>query len=117
MPRTLVVDQREVKTGYVEAVGTGHGFRNQGLARTLMAAAQRHIGESYEMGALHSVLPNFYVHLGWEKWRGSTYVRTDTGLTRTPEDDQCIHVWRLAASGDLDLDDPISCEWRPGYVW
>ena len=115
--RTLVVDEREVSTGYVEAVGTRHGYRHQGLARTVMASAQRHIGESYEMGALHSVLPTFYEHLGWEKWRGPTYVRSDTGLTRTPEDDGCIHVWRLPASSDLDLDDPISCPWRPGYVW
>ena len=81
------------------------------------AAAAGHISERYEMGALHSVLPTFYVHLGWEKWRGPTYVRSETGLTRTPEDDGYIHVWHLPASSDLNLDDPISCPWRPGYVW
>lgn len=115
--RTLVVGERDVETGYVEAVGTGESFRRQGLARKVMSFAAGHISESYEMGALHSVLPTFYVHLGWEKWRGPTYVRSETGLTRTPEDDGYIHVWRLPASSDLDLDDPISCPWRPGYVW
>ena len=115
--RTLVVGDRDVEAGYVEAVGTGEGFRRQGLARKVMSSAASHIVECYEMGALHSVLPTFYVHLGWEKWRGLTYARSEAGLVRTPEDDGCVHVWRFLASSDLDLDDSISCPWRPGYVW
>ena len=115
--RKLVIGERAFNTGYVEAVGTGEGFRRQGLARTVMKSAEYHIEQSFEIGALHSVLPTFYEHLGWEKWRGPTYVRSDTGCERTPDDDGCIHVRRLPASSGLDLDDAISCAWRPGYVW
>jgi aminoglycoside 2'-N-acetyltransferase I len=115
--RTLIAGKRSVDTGYVESVGTRNGYRHRGLAGLIMASAQSHIAERYEMGALHSVLPTFYEHLGWEKWRGPTYVRIDGASTRTPEDDECIHVWRGAESGELDLDDPISCDWRPGFVW
>ena len=117
VPRVLAVRDREIDTGYVEAVGTRHRDRCKGLARSLLAAAQRHIEDTYELGALHSVLPTFYERLGWERWRGPTFVRTGSGLERTRTDDGCIHIWRFPASADLDLDDPISCEWRPGFVW
>lgn len=117
VPRRLAVRDREINTGYVEAVGTRPRDRGKGLARSVLAAARRHIADTYELGALHSVLPTFYVHLGWERWRGPTFVRTDSGLVRTHADDGCIHIWRVAAAGALDLDDPISCEWRPGFVW
>ncbi len=117
VPRLLSVRDREINTGYVEAVGTRHRDRGKGLARSVLAAARRHIADTYELGALHSVLPTFYEHLGWERWRGPTFVRTDSGLVRTRTDDGCIHIWRVAASAALDLDDPISCEWRPGFVW
>ena len=117
VPRLLAVRDREIDTGYVEAVGTRHRDRGEGLARAVLAAARRHIADTYELGALHSTLPTFYEHLGWERWRGPTFVRTSSGLTRTRTDDGCIHIWRLAATDALDLDDPISCEWRPGFVW
>ncbi|MDE0374771.1 MAG: GNAT family N-acetyltransferase [bacterium] len=119
VPRLLAVRDREINTGYVEAVGTLHRDRHKGLARSVLAAARRHIADSYELGALHSVLPTFYEHLGWERWRGPTFVRTSSGLMRTESDDGCIHIWRVAVTADLDLDvnDPISCEWRPGFVW
>ena len=117
VPRLLAVRDREINTGYVEAVGTRHRDRGKGLARSVLAAAQRHIADTYELGTLHSVLPTFYEHLGWERWRGPTFVRTSSGLMRTQTDDGCIHIWRVAAAAALDLDDPISCEWRPGFVW
>ena len=117
VPRLLAVRGREINTGYVEAVGTRHRDRRKGLARTVLAAARRHIEDTYELGALHSVLPTFYEHLGWERWRGPTFVRTSSGLMRTETDDGCIHIWRVAVGAALDLDDPISCEWRPGFVW
>lgn len=117
VPRLLAVRDREINTGYVEAVGTRPRDRGKGLARSVLAAAQRHIADMYELGALHSVLPTFYEHLGWERWRGPTFVRTDSGLRRTRTDDGCLHIWHPTAAPALDLDDPISCEWRPGFVW
>ena len=117
VPRVLAVRDREINTGYVEAVGTRPRDRGKGLARSVLAAARRHIADTYELGALHSVLPTFYEHLGWERWRGPTFVRTGSGLMRTPTDDGCIHIWRVPAAAALDLDDPISCGWRPGFVW
>ena len=117
VPRLLAVRDREINTGYVEAVGTRPSDRRKGLARSVLTAARRHIADTYELGALHSELPTFYEHLGWERWRGNTFVRTSSGLMRTPTDDGCIHIWRVAATPALDLDDPITCEWRPGFVW
>ena len=117
VPRLLAVRDREINTGYVEAVGTRPRDRRKGLARSVLVAARRHIEDAYELGALHSELPTFYEHLGWERWRGPTFVRTGSGRKRTPTDDGCIHIWRVPAGAAVDLDDPISCEWRPGFVW
>ena len=83
----------------------------------VITAAVNHIEKTYELGALHSELPNFYKNLGWERWRGPTFVRTDQGLIRTQQDDKRIHVWRVTSTPTFNLDDPISCEWRPGFAW
>ena len=59
----------------------------------------------------------FYERLGWRRWAGPTYVRTDAGLVRTAEDDGNVLVRLTPASPDLDLSAPLSCEWRSGDVW
>ena len=75
------------------------------------------IAEGYELGALGTGVQPFYEALGWERWRGPTYVRTDRGRERTPDEDGGILVLRTPLTPALDLDAPISCEWRIGDVW
>ena len=60
---------------------------------------------------------HFYERLGWRTWRGPAFVRTPDGARRTPDEEGFILVLETVTSPPLDLDAPISCDWRPGDVW
>jgi aminoglycoside 2'-N-acetyltransferase I len=115
--RELHIGSRSVRTGYVEAVATAPAHQRKGFGSRLMREVGDHIQAGYELGALGTGSHEFYERLGWETWRGPTYVRAPTGLERTPEEDGYILVLRTPRSPPLELTDPISCDWRPGDVW
>ena len=117
--RTLDVGGRELRTGYVEGVATRGDRRGRGLATLVMAEVGRVVVEGYELGALSdgTGIPGFYQRLGWEVWRGPTFVAGPDGPERTTDDDGSVMVLRTPASGELDLIGPLTCDWRPGDVW
>lgn len=115
--RELQVAGRPIRTGYVEAVATRPDLQGRGIGSAVMRAAGDHVRQHYLLGALGTGSYGFYRRLGWETWRGPTSVRTDSGELRTPEEDGYIMVLRTPGTPPLDLDQPISCEWRPGDVW
>jgi aminoglycoside 2'-N-acetyltransferase I len=115
--RELHVDDRPIRTGYVEAVATAPEHQGRGYGTRVMAAVNEHIREEYELGALGTGSPAFYERLGWLRWRGPTAVRTSDGIERTPHEDGGILVLPTVRSLELDLDAEISCDWRPGDVW
>jgi hypothetical protein len=45
------------------------------------------------------------------------FVRSDTGWTRTPEEEGYLLVLETSSSPPFELTEPISCEWRSGDVW
>ena len=72
----------------------------------------------FELGALSSGEWGFYERLGWERWRGPTFVRTPNGTRqRTVEDDDGVMVLRCAATRDIDVTADITCEARSGDSW
>jgi aminoglycoside 2'-N-acetyltransferase I len=115
--RELHTGGDRVRTGYVEAVATRPDRRRRGHGAAVMRAAGDHIDRAYRLGALATGIPAFYERLGWIVWEGPTFVRTDAGLLRTPEEDGSVLVRPTPTSPDLDRSAPISCEWRPGDVW
>jgi aminoglycoside 2'-N-acetyltransferase I len=115
--RELHVAGRPVSTGYVEAVATAPALQRQGIGSAVMRQVNDFIGARYELGALGTGSHAFYERLGWQTWHGPTSVRTEDGERRTPEEDGYIMVLFTPATPPLDLDLPISCEWRPGDVW
>jgi aminoglycoside 2'-N-acetyltransferase I len=119
VPRVLAAGGRQLRTGYVEGVATREDRRGRGLASLVMAAAAKAVGERYELGALSdgSRIPGFYQRLGWETWRGPTFVAGPGGPERTAEEDGSVLVLRTAATGELDLTGPLTCDWRAGDVW
>jgi aminoglycoside 2'-N-acetyltransferase I len=117
VPRTLLVGDRSLSTGYVEAVATRPAHQRHGYATLVMSEAARVIAENYEMGALSTGALGFYTRLGWELWAGPTFVATASGLTRTADDDGGVLVLRTPATADLDLRAPLACDWREGDVW
>jgi aminoglycoside 2'-N-acetyltransferase I len=82
-----------------------------------MRQVDEHIDQTFELGALDTGSSAFYERQGWVVWKGRTFVRTDSGLIRTAEEDGQVLVRLTPTSPELDLSAPISCDWRPGDVW
>lgn len=114
--RELHTGGHHLRTGYVEAVATWPQHQRRGYGSTVMREVGEHIDQTFELGALGGT-PAFYERLGWVVWRGPTFVRTESGLIRTAEEDGQVLVRFTPTSPELDLWAPISCDWRPGDVW
>jgi aminoglycoside 2'-N-acetyltransferase I len=117
VPRILEAAAVPLATGYLEAVAVHPDWQRRGIARLLVTAANAHIRADGELGALSTGLPEVYASVGWERWRGPTYVRTDAGLVRTEEEDDGIMILRTSRTPPLRGDEALSCEWRPGDSW
>jgi aminoglycoside 2'-N-acetyltransferase I len=116
--RDLHIGDRPVRTGYVEAVAVDPHRQGRGLGSLLLELVNAHVRSAFQLGALATGRPSFYERLGWRTWRGPTSVRTPDGERRTPDEDGAILVLETPSTPfALDLNTPISCEWRPGDVW
>jgi aminoglycoside 2'-N-acetyltransferase I len=117
VPRRLEAGDRELRTGYLEAVGTLPAFERRGFGSMVVRAAGKYLRPRYELGALSTSVPGFYLRLGWEAWVGPTFVRTADGPERTEDDDGGIFILRTPSTPPLSLDGPLMCDWRTGDVW
>lgn len=115
--RELHASGCRLATGYVEAVATWPRHQRRGYGSAVMREVDEYIDQTFQLGALDTGSSAFYERLGWVAWRGPTFVRTDSGLIRTPEEDGNVLVRLTPRSPELDLSAPISCDWRPGDVW
>jgi aminoglycoside 2'-N-acetyltransferase I len=115
--RALEIGGRPFRTGYVEAVATAPDQQGRGHGTAVMRAVSDHIRAGFQLGALGTGAHAFYERLGWQTWRGPAFVRTPEGLARTPDEEGYILILRTPSSPPFDLEEPISCEWRPGDVW
>lgn len=117
VPRELEIGGRPFRAGYVEAVGTAPARRRRGFG----LAAMRRVGEilraELELGALSTREHGFYERLGWERWRGPSFVRRADQRVRTQEEDDGLMVLRFGPSRDLDLGASIVCASRTGDDW
>jgi len=110
-----------LRTAYVELVATAEGFRNQGIGTFMMRKLAGYAAENpYELVALCPADTNLYSHLGWEYWRGPLSIRPNAApenketpaLIPTPE--ERVMILRLPNTPPLNLDHPLSVEWRGG---
>jgi aminoglycoside 2'-N-acetyltransferase I len=115
VPRILEAGGRFFRTGYVEGVATAP--KRQGFGTLAMTEAGELIRRDFEIGALGTDAHEFYERLGWEHWRGPTYVRRGSGVTRSKADDDGVMVLRFGPSRAVELTTAISCEERPGDDW
>ena len=115
--RELYVAGRAFRAGYVEAVATEPGRQGTGLGSLVMAPLVAVIRAETELGALSTGAHGFYQRLGWERWRGRTYVRREGQPVRTPEEDDGVMVLRHGPSQSLDLSADITCDQRSGDDW
>jgi aminoglycoside 2'-N-acetyltransferase I len=117
VPRVLDVGGRPFHAGYVEAVATAPGRQREGLGALAMGELARVLQREFELGALSTGLHEFYARLGWERWRGPTFVRAGAEAIRTEDEDDGVMVLRFGPSAGIDVAAPISCEARHGDDW
>lgn len=113
--RRLLHGGRALRCGYVEAVATDPDHRRRGHADAVMAALEA-LAPAYDVLALCSSRAGrtLYESRGWSLWRGPTSALTPDGLWPTPDEDS---IYVLGGPAGLDLDAPITCDWREGDLW
>ncbi len=117
VPRRFLHQDRVLRAGYVEAVAVHQAHRSVGVGRGLMDIIVSVIDDDYELGALSATGPalDFYEHIEWERWAGTTQVLGPSGLIPTPDDDGGVFVRRVDPT--VPLTGPLVCDWRSGDVW
>lgn len=104
--------------GYVEWVATRPDVQGEGHGTRVMREVGRIIGDEYALGALATGSNPFYERLGWETWRGPTFIRMADGeRVRSADEDGHVMVLRTAHTPGLDLDGPIAVDWRAEDPW
>ena len=107
-------DNPLMETAYVEAVVTDKPYRERGFASAVMSRLAEEVSE-YELAALCTGFPEFYMRLGWQIWEGPLYIRTQEGMTPTLEEP--VMILLLPSSPELDINSSLSAEWRDGELW
>ncbi len=115
--RTLHINNQVFRSGYVEGVATMPARQGRGLGSMVMSEATNVVRTNFELGALSTGRHGFYERLGWERWRGPTFVRRGSRVVRTPDEDAGVMVLRFGTSQTVDLAAGISCEDRRGDDW
>lgn len=129
-----------LRTAYVELAATLPEFQGRGYATALMQRLAAAIAAAdYDLAALCPADTQLYARLGWEYWRGPLFIRrppegwpagartadrdrdTDTAVDLSvaadellPTPEERVMILRLPPTPPLDLDLPLSAEWRPG---
>jgi len=117
VPRLIVCDGRHLHAGYVEAVATRSDQRRRGHASRVLGKLGDIIARDYDIGVLSTGLHDVYSPLGWERWRGASYVQKLSERVRTAEDDDGLMVLRTSRSRHVDLSGDIVADWRDGDIW
>lgn len=105
---------RALRTAYVEMVATAPSEERQGYASALLGHFVPLVA-AYELAALCPATENLYARLGWRFWRGPLSARRDSEFVATP--DERVMILPLPQTPVLDLELPLSVEWRNGEVW
>ena len=115
--RTLWLNERALRVGYLEAVATWPRHQGHGHGTAVVEELDRIVRESYELGGLSTGRPGFYERLGWLAWRGPLAVRTYGGDLPTPFEGGGVFVLPTPHVPNPDLDAPLVCDERSGDDW
>ena len=105
-----------LRTAYVELVATDPRHQRKGYAAAVMRRLAKEITD-FDIGALcpSDAGQALYPKLGWQYWRGPLFIRGSHELIPTPN--ERVMVLPLPKTPRLDIDAPLSAEWREGELW
>lgn len=115
--RVIDIGGRSFRSGYVEAVATAPKVQGAGYGSRAMNALAPVLRRDFDVGLLSTSRHGFYERLGWERWRGPTFVCRDGRQVRTQDEDDGIMALRFGPSAETNLGDPITCLSRIGDDW
>lgn len=115
--RAFLVGDTPRRVGYLEAMGVHPEVQRRGIGAAILRRVNRQVARGYDFGALSASDEGFGLYRagGWEVWRGPLAVLTPGGVVPTPEEAGGVLVY--APAGGLDLDLPLTCDFRSGDVW
>ena len=116
--RQLLLGDRALRTGYVEAVGVAASARRQGVAGAVMAEVERLVTGGSELGALAASTDGagLYESRGWTRWEGPLCALTPDGITAG--DASRVFVLPTPETPvELDPTMRLVCDWRRGSAW
>lgn len=99
-----------LRTAYVEAAATDPAEQRRGYGSAVLRVVAQQVWD-YDLAALATSVSAFYTRLGWENWRGPLSIRGPHGPVATPDEGVMIRRTRRTPAW-LDLDAPLSAEWR-----
>jgi aminoglycoside 2'-N-acetyltransferase I len=117
VPRRVYVGGEERAAGYVEGVAVAAAERSSGVGSAVMREAGGIIADAGQLGVLSTGAHGFYRRLGWERWRGPSFVIEEGRPRRTADEDDGIMVLRGHVGGPVDLTSPIAVDARSGDDW
>jgi GNAT superfamily N-acetyltransferase len=108
-----------VDVAYVEWVAAQPAAQGEGHGTQVMREIGRIIVDEYSLGALATSSNGFYERLGWQTWRGPTFVRMPDGeRVRSASEEGHVMVLRTPRTPtSLDLGGPIAVDSRSGEPW
>ncbi len=99
-----------LRTAYVEAVATEPTLQRQGYGSAVMGVVAQQMWD-YDLGCLCAAVPEVYARIGWERWRGPTFIREASGLVATP--DEPVMILRTGRTPAwVDCAAPLIAPWR-----
>jgi aminoglycoside 2'-N-acetyltransferase I len=113
--RNITFDEQVFRTGFVEAMAVGHEWRGRGVGSKLLEELTDFCRSNFEVAMLSTGSHAFYEKHGWRRFKGESYLATDSGLVRTEQDDDGLMVL-TSLDGVLEAA-RVACDFRNGDVW
>ncbi|MFC8671086.1 GNAT family N-acetyltransferase [Streptomyces griseorubiginosus] len=116
VPRYLRQGDMELRGVYGESMATLSDWRNLGFGTAIVALATAEIRRNYDIGVFAGSRYGFYRRLGWDKWRGPTFVETARGIELKGPDRGAVMFW-LPDHSIVDPDADLTTISRSGDDW
>ena len=119
VPRRIHFRGGVIDGGYVEGVAVDANHRGAGIGTAIMREVSQIVSDVYPLCLLSTHAHEFYERIGWERWRGPSFVVAAGQWRRTVEEDGGIMLLRRPDGLALrvDLQSEVAVDERAGDDW